>query len=163
MVMNTIDKTYLPFNNQIETGIRVLTLLDKWFPVELDITTLLYLDYVLVHSGDINEDKPSLHVSVPYRRGELLVRKPVIQSGINLLVAKGLAEIVYLSSGIHYKASEGSTPFIDALSTEYTASLIDRAAWAYQNFRDFSSNEIHTRLSVNRSNQIDSFNLEILD
>lgn len=161
--MSDINVKHLPFNNQIETGVRILNLLNKWFPNQLDITTLLYLDYILVHSGDIDENKPSLHVSVPYRRGELLVRKPIIQTGVNLLVGKGLIEIVYLSSGIHYKASENSTPFIDALSTEYAALLVDRAEWAYQNFSSLSSNELHSFLSENGSNQNIAFNLEILD
>ena len=153
---------FLPFNNEVETGLRILVILNEIYPVEVDLSKLLYLDYITVHSGDLDDSMPSLHTPVPYQKGELLVRKPIIQRGLSLLMSKGLANLVYLPNGLHYLASEKSTPFIESLGSSYTASLVDRAKWSVSNFANLASGEIHALLD--RTNQnISEFNLEILD
>lgn len=160
--MKLENLNFLPFNNEVETGLRILVILNEIYPLEVDLSKLLYLDYITVHSGDLDESKPSLHTSVPYQKGELLIRKPIIQKGLSLLMSKGLANLVYLPTGLYYSASEKSTPFIESLGSNYTASLVDRAKWIASNFANLGSDEMHALLNqIERNNS--KFNLEILD
>lgn len=160
--MKLDNLNFLPFNNEVETGLRTLVILNEIYPLEVDLSKLLYLDYITVHSGDLDESKPSLHTPVPYQKGELLIRKPIIQKGLSLLMSKGLANLVYLPNGLYYSASEKSTPFIESLDASYTASLIDRAKWTVSNFANLGSNEMHALLNQIEQNN-NKFNLEILD
>lgn len=157
--MISTDDTTLPFNNSVETGLRVLVILYKHFPKSIDVTRILYYDYMLVHSGDINENVTSLHPSVPYRRGELLIRKSIIQEGLDMLVSRGLVEIIYSPNGIEYVASEYSAPFIESLSSPYSEQLIIRADWLASEYPKYNMNELHRLLDDTN----DSFDLEILD
>ncbi len=42
-----------PFNSPIETGIRTLAILTAVFPRSLDLQYLVYFDYLVLHSGDV--------------------------------------------------------------------------------------------------------------
>lgn len=157
--MSEYKNDYLPFNNSVESGIRLLAILNQSYPRSIDIAKILYYDYMLVHSSDFDEEVSSLHPSIPYRRGELLVRKPIIQKGLELLISRGLIEIVYSPEGLQYRASEYSAPFVESLSTPYSLQLIDRAEWIKKNYIDFNISQLHNLLDMPN----DTFNLEILD
>lgn len=157
-MINSTNNTS-PFNNSVETGLRLLTVLNQSYPESFDVTKILYFDHIIVHSGDVDENFPSLHPSVPYRRGELLVRKPIIQAGLNLLASRGLIDIIYSSKGIEYSASEYSTPFVESLSSPYAKQLINRAEWIQNNYIAYSIDELHLLLSDFNH----TFDLEILD
>jgi len=118
-----------PFNNNIETGLRILAILNASFPKSFDLQTLLYLDYLTVHSGDMIDGIESLHPAVPSRKGEIFVRRTIINEGLDLLVSKGLIVKHYEKDGIKYSASESSTPFIESLSEEYFLKLYQKANW----------------------------------
>lgn len=47
-------------------------------------------DYLLVHSADVPDGPPSIHPAVPYRGGELLVKRDAIRSGLDLMVSPEL-------------------------------------------------------------------------
>jgi hypothetical protein len=42
-----------PFNNNLETGLRVLSILNATFPKSYDLQSIVYLDYLTVHSGEV--------------------------------------------------------------------------------------------------------------
>lgn len=131
-----------PFNNKIETGLRILTILNASFPTSFDLQTLVYLDYLTVHSGDIVDGIKSLHTPVPSRKGELFVRRNIIFEGLELFEVKGLISKKYESKGIEYSASENATPFIECLSEEYFLELNSKAKWVVNKFTNISIHDL---------------------
>jgi hypothetical protein len=118
-----------PFNNKVETGLRVLSILNAAFPNSYDLQSIVYLDYLTVHSGDIKNGIESLHPSVPNRKGEMFVRREIINSSLELYISKGLINKMYLENGIEYVASENSTTFLDSLNEEYLIELQLKSKW----------------------------------
>lgn len=130
------------FNSALETGIRSLVVLTANFPAALDLQRLVDFDYLVVHSGDVNGPE-SLHPPLPMREGELLIRRKIIDSGILLMMSRGLVTRIAGEEGITYQASDYAKPFVDSLATPYMRSLIDRANWVGENFRDMDTTDLH--------------------
>ncbi len=118
-----------PFNNLIETGLRSLFILTASYPNSFDLDYLVCLDYICVHSGDIDKEMPSLHPATPNRNGEIYVRRAIIEQGLNLFTNKHLIHKLYLESGIEYCATESASPFVDNLNSIYSKSLQIRSRW----------------------------------
>lgn len=123
------NKDIHPFNNNIETGLRVLSILNATFPNSYDLQSIVYLDYLTVHSGDIKNGIESLHPSVPNRKGEMFVRREIINTSLELYISKGLINKLYLKNGIEFMASENATTFLDSLNEEYLIELQSKARW----------------------------------
>ncbi|EGQ9043636.1 threonine transporter, partial [Vibrio parahaemolyticus] len=126
--------TFSVFNSPIETGLRSLTLLEAGYPNAYDLERITYYDYLLVHSGDIEGGPNSIHPNTPHRSGELLIRRPIIEKGLAVMISRGLVDIDYSQSGIRYIATELSTPFLDSLQANYTRKMIDTAIWVVEIF-----------------------------
>ena len=148
-----------PFNNYVETGLRVLAILNASFPASLDLQTLLYYDYLTVHTGDISDEKTSLHPSVPSRKGEILVRRTLIQESIEIFISKGLIIRSYSQNGLAYCASENATPFIESLSSEYSLQLNSRASWVVAKFMQYKPSQIQDYMQ--KYIATDNFNLDL--
>jgi len=155
------NKIY-PFNNSIETGLRMLIVLTSAYPSKYDIDHLVYFDYMVVHSGDIDPQVKSLHPAVPNRSGEIFVRRSLIQDGIDVFIQKGLISKYYNESGIQYGATEISTPFLEALNEGYTENLIERANWVMEKYAFFELKKLHKLMNYNLSKIRNEFNLEII-
>lgn len=152
-----------PFNNEVESGLRVLFILNEIFPEPLSIEKIIYLDYFTVHSADIDKTQRSIHPPVPYRFGEFYVRRNITQNGINLFLNKNLINIHYSKEGIKYKASEYSSPFIDSLDESYSLKIKDKVSWVIKSFSKHSVNELK-KITQERLEYINNeYNLEILN
>lgn len=156
------DQTIYPFNNYVETGLRMTTLLTAANPLIFDVDHLVYFDYMIVHSGDIDPAIPSLHPAVPNRSGEILVRRNLLLLGLEVFIHKGLIKRFYNHSGIQYGTTEYTTPFLDSLEEDYTNSLMLRAQWAVSNFGTYSLAELQALMNRQLSTIRSEFNLEII-
>ena len=134
------------FNSALETGVRSMVILAANFPAALDLQRLVDLDYLVVHSGDVNGPE-SLHPPLPMREGELLVRRKIIESGLSLMMSRGLITRIAGKEGIVYQASEYAKPFVDSLATPYMCSLMDRANWVATTFGNMDTTELHYLIS----------------
>lgn len=140
------------FNNSIEYGLRAIILMLESYPEMIDLERLVYLDYILVHSGDFNSNLRSLHAPTPYRKDEIYVKRNLFQSGLVLFAKCGLVNIDYRESGISYEVTENSSPYIDTLSEEYTILLRERAEWLSSEYIYYSAKELLTLIkSTNKS------------
>ena len=137
----TTHSALTPFNTPLETGVRALTLLDAVFPSSIDLQHLVDFDYLVVHSGDVGGPQ-SLHPPLPFRTGELLVRRGIIERGLLLMISRGLVWRIPSSKGIQYLASENANPFLSALSSNYITKLKERAAWIAERFGNATDEEI---------------------
>jgi len=145
-----------PFNNKIETGLRVLSVLNATYPRSYDLQSIVYLDYLTVHSGDFDFKMISLHPSVQNRKGELLVRREMILTSIDLFIEKGLIEKLYTNLGIEYIASDQSTTFLDTLNEEYLLNLQIRSIWVNEYLENLNSKTLkEIMMDFNASNNLD--------
>lgn len=138
--MNKVSSPTL-FNSPLETGIRSLAVLVAAFPMAFDLQRLVEMDYLVVHSADVDGPE-SLHAPLPLRAGELLVRRNLIEKGLLLMMSRGLVEKVSANDGFNYLAGETAAPFISTLTTNYSCKLIDRAYWAVERFGSLSTKEM---------------------
>ncbi|CAA0151960.1 ABC-three component system middle component 2 [Tenacibaculum maritimum] len=152
-----------PFNNEVESGLRVLFILNEIFPEPLSIEKIIYLDYFTVHSADIDKAQRSIHPPVPYRFGEFYVRRNITQNGINLFLNKNLINIHYSKEGIEYKASEYSSPFIDSLDESYSLKIKDKVSWVIKSFSKHSVKELKKMTQEKLEYLNNGYNLEILN
>ncbi|WP_075343155.1 ABC-three component system middle component 2 [Tenacibaculum agarivorans] len=152
-----------PFNNEIESGLRVLFLLNEIFPEPLSIEKIIYLDYFTIHSADVDETQKSIHPPVPYRFGEFYVRRNITQNGINLFLSKNLIDTFYSRDGIQYKASENSTPFLDNLSESYSLQIKNKVTWVVNTFSKYNLEELKTIAKEKLEFINNEYNLEILN
>lgn len=129
------------FNGAVEFGLRGLLLLAESHPKPLDLQRLVVLDYLLVHSGDVEGGPPSLHPASPLRAGEVSVRRGFLEQGLHLLATKGLVSQVADASGIRYVAEDSAAVFLDSLFSEYVQRLRHIAAWAVGTAGDLSDEE----------------------
>ncbi|MBV7598018.1 ABC-three component system middle component 2 [Aeromonas sp. sia0103] len=137
-----LNQNITVFNSALETGVRSLVILAAHFPSTLDLQRLVDFDYMIVHSGDLDGPK-SLHPPLPMREGELLVRRQVIESGLSLMMSRGLITRIASGEGIVYQASDYAKPFVDSLATPYMCTLIDRANWVTKTFGKMGASELH--------------------
>lgn len=123
-----------PFNGKLEIGLRGLCVLTAAFPKHHTVERLTVFDYLIVHSDDVPGGPAGLHPPTPYRGGEILARRGVLQAGLLLFQSRGLLERRFAGDGVRYVATEVAAPFLDALSSPYVSTLRDRAAWVVERF-----------------------------
>lgn len=160
-IMET-KKNINPFNNSVEAGLRILTILNEAFPKSFDLQNLVYLDYLTIHSADIDKTTQSLHPAVPYRSGEIMVRSSIIENGLNLFMTKNLIEKQYNINGIEYKATENAMPFLESLEEIYSTKLQEKANWAVRKYSKHSKKELKNIMTPRLSEINNEFNIEIL-
>lgn len=148
------------FNSPIECGLRSTVLLAAAFPQKLDIQRLVQYDYLLVHSGDIEGGPPSIHPPTPNRSGELIVRRPIIEAGIKMMMTKSIIEYELSSNGILYFAGEWSLAFLGQLASVYTKALKKRAQWVVNEFAEYSDANLSDFMRQRWSNWGAEFELE---
>jgi hypothetical protein len=132
---------HTPFNSALETGVRSLAILVAAYPAALDLQRLVEMDYLVVHSGDAGGPE-SLHAPLPLRAGELLVRRGLIETGLLLMMSRGLVQRLPAGDGISYVAGEAAAPFLSSLTADYSMRLKERAEWAAKRFDGVPTDEI---------------------
>jgi hypothetical protein len=123
-----------PFNGKLEIGLRALCVLTAAFPEHHTVERLTVFDYLIVHSDDVPDGPAGLHPPTPYRGGEILARRGVLQASLLLYQSRGLLERRFAEDGVRYVATEVAAPFLDALRSPYVSTLRERAAWVVERF-----------------------------
>ena len=118
-----------PLNSPIEVGVRALVVLTVASPARLDTAQLVFLDHVILHSGDLDGGPVSLQPDLPAGPGELGLRRTLMEQGLVLLMRAGLVDLTTDESGFLYGATEEAASFLDTLTAQYVGKLMDRASW----------------------------------
>lgn len=121
------------FNSSFETGVRSLCLLVVDLSISLDLQQLSAFDYLVVHTGDIDEAPSSLHPEIPNRSGELVIRRELVERGLNVMECKGLVKKFPTPSGFCYSATELAEVILNSLQSPYMTKLKERANWVVRN------------------------------
>jgi hypothetical protein len=138
-----------PFNTPIETGMRLLFVLEQAGGRSFDLQRLVSYDYLLVHSGDVEGGPASLHPAVPFRGGELLVKRELVQAGLDAMFAKELLQKKFEPTGICYRASALTGAFLKLLVSPYAAALHARSQWVVARFGGFSDDALEAYMTEN--------------
>jgi hypothetical protein len=134
------------FNSSLETGVRSVVVLDAAFPRAFDLSQLTWLDHLVVHTADIG-GPDSLHPDIPQRTGELLVRRRLVEDGLNLMRRLHLVDSNINKDGIVYSAREEAAAFVESLRSVYARELKHRAAWLAQYLTRTSRNDLANLIS----------------
>ena len=116
------------FNSSLEAGIRAVVLLESLRPETADLSEMVLLDHVVVHTSDIG-GPDSLHAEVPGRKGELLIRRSLVAAGLKLMQLCHLVEEDSAPDGLIWRASDSAASYVELLESDYSVRLKDRAAW----------------------------------
>ncbi|MBJ6146147.1 hypothetical protein JAO77_22310 [Hymenobacter sp. BT559] len=106
------------------------------------------MDYLLVHSADAGGPS-SLHAAMPYRTGEWLVRRKILEAGLALMFSKELLSKHLSNDGITFSASPLTKHFLKHLKSEYALGLYTRAEWLKLKFDNMNSNQINEFMKLN--------------
>lgn len=130
------------FNSPVELGLRSLCILVELDPHHHDLQRLVLLDYLLVHSADVDGGPESLHPAVPQRAAEVLVRRAVLEPGLALYARRGLVSVTMDANGFSYGANDRGGSFLDTLRSKYVEGLRSRASWIAASFGELETSEI---------------------
>ncbi|MGM0844997.1 MAG: ABC-three component system middle component 2 [Bacillota bacterium] len=140
--------TYV-FNTPMEVGLRALIILNELSPSLIDLNRLVIYDYLVTHSSDVDNNVESLHPLIPNRSGEIIIKRKVMQEGINLMYSKDLLEIVYTKDGLSYRANDLSKYFINYLDSAYAREVRGYSQWLNETFSHFSDKELEEYINKN--------------
>ena len=132
------------FNTPLEAGLRALFLMSTGRR-SFDFQRLIYLDYILVHSGDLG-GADSIHPQAPGQKSELLVRRKLVQEGLSLMRSRDLVERRFSKKGITYRATKAGHHIAEQFGSAYADVLRDRAQWVMHDFGELSDNQLSKAL-----------------
>ncbi|MDP9962989.1 hypothetical protein J2W37_000695 [Variovorax paradoxus] len=139
-----------PFNSMLETGIRALVVLEAFYPRRLDLLEMTWLDHLVVHTGDMDDpDAPSsLHPDLPNRAAELVVRRPLVEKSLQLMLQLHLVDVFETEDGISFGASDDAPIYLDLLQAPYSVLLKERAQWMAERFATKPAAEIRQQIET---------------
>jgi hypothetical protein len=140
--MSQTNQWPLVFNSPLECGLRSTALLLSAYPRVCDLQRLVQYDYLIVHSGDVDGGPPSIHPATPHRSGELMVRRSLVEQGLDFMARRLVVERTFAGHGIGYIAGEYGAVFFEALTTEYAQRLRERAEWVVNRFQQLPDEEL---------------------
>ncbi|OUM23838.1 hypothetical protein B8W72_28480 [Pseudomonas putida] len=138
-----------PFNSPLECGLRMLYVLDACAGQAADLQRLISYDYLLVHSGDVVGGPESLHPAVPFRGSEFLIKRNLVQAGLNQMYSRELLLKTFDITGILYRATALTSAFLALMKTSYARDLRERSSWVIQRFGMLSDAELANYMSEN--------------
>jgi hypothetical protein len=137
------------FNSPLECGLRMLFVVHATSPAVSDLQRLISYDYLLVHSGDVDNKTDSLHPAVPFRGSELLVKRDLVRHALDLMFARELVEKKFSKVGITYAASPLTAAFINLLKSDYSTELRLRAEWVSKRFGSMDDHALNGFMAEN--------------
>ncbi len=116
------------YNSPLEAGIRAVVILERLFPDTADLSEMVLYDHVAVHASDIG-GPDSLHALVADRKGELLIRRGLVEAGLDLMRKCHLVDKIADDNGFAWRASEEASSYVDLLECDYFDELKVCAHW----------------------------------
>lgn len=138
--MKPAKKAAAVFNSPFELGLRMVYLLSS-LREGADLQKLVLLDYAIIYSGDLNGPE-SLHTPVPYRGGELMSRRELIEQGLYLMSTRGLVDARIEDTGIIYLPGPHARGLVGLLTSKYFLELEERCKWAASHYAGVDSDAL---------------------
>ncbi len=122
------------FNSPLEAGTRAVVVLENLRPEVVDLGQMVLLDHAVVHTADFG-GPDSLHPDLHGRIGEIVVRRQVVEAGLDLMRRCHLVDVTPGESGFLYGASPEAAAYVELLETPYSVLLRRCADWVADLFR----------------------------
>ena len=123
----------LVFNHKIELATRASFLLTCFSERELDLDSLVFLDYAMLYArefgGPIN-----IHTDLPNKVAEIIRRRELLPDALRLFVSKGLIHSSATPDGVYFRASANTAQFVGCLKSEYYKKVWANLLWLEANF-----------------------------
>ncbi len=150
------------YNTTLEIGLRVLIILHELKNESIDINRLIIYDYFVTHANDFDESIESIHPPIPHRSGEIIIKRKVIQDGINLMYSRELLDINYTAKGIYYVANDLTSAFLKYIESEYASEISKYSNLVISKFSSYSDDELNDYVNENLSKWGSEFTRESL-
>jgi hypothetical protein len=147
--LNSEDRNVRLFNSPIEIGLRCLFLLYQFRNDHLSIDKLIYLDYFLIHAGDVSKEQKSIHPKYPFRSTEIVVKREILSSALKLLISKELININFADTGIQYEITNVGCKALDYFESNYANQIRKVSDWLYQTYKDFTEAQLSEVIDTN--------------
>jgi hypothetical protein len=147
------------FNSPLEVGLRALFLLNASGRRSLDLQHLVSYDFALVHSSEVN-GPPSLHPKTPAQGSELLVRRSVMQDGLELMRSRDLVDRRFQASGLTYAVTTVGQHVVAQFDSGYAGGLRERATWVIKTLHPLTPRQLDALLAPHARSLADELILE---
>jgi hypothetical protein len=147
--INNDERNVQLFNSPVEIGLRTLFLLNNFYPKGLSVDKLIYLDYFLIHSGDISKDRKSLHPKYPFRSTEIVVKRELLTRALRLLTSKELVLVRFPEAGIEYLISEIGRKALDYFESDYAQELSQISNWLFAKYSGYTELQLQDIINAN--------------
>lgn len=144
------------YNSPLEAGIRAVIVLEHLRPVTADLPEMVLFDHVVVHSHD-HGGPPSLHTKLPARKGELLVRRRLVERSLQLMRGCHLVAEMHGADGISYRATDEAAAYVELLESPYSEHLKFCASWIRDEVRQHTKDGFKERLRRRIGEWTDAF------
>ncbi|WP_419871804.1 ABC-three component system middle component 2 [Candidatus Pristimantibacillus sp. PTI5] len=144
-----IPDDFLLFNSNLEVALRILVLLSQDSNNTYDLDRLVIFDYFIVHANDVDSEQMNLHPSLPLRGSEIIIKRKLISEGLDLLVSRGLIEIVYQDSGVYYQSNSLTKVFVELLKSDYFKILKKLSTWVAEKYSSIDTSELNSIVNKN--------------
>ena len=149
------------FNTPLEYALRALIIIENCTEKGIDIGRLVNYDYLVLHTNDLPDGPESLHPPIPYRSAEILIKRTLIQKGLNILLSKELIIIKYKKQGIFFYPSNLSEKILSCLNSNYYMLLKENVSWVINKFGHLSDIQLDKFMADNISKWGSEFNNEV--
>jgi hypothetical protein len=139
------------FNSKVDVGLRLLFLLSE-INKPLDLQSIIYLDYLMLHSGEISSAPESMHTTTKIGSGEILVKRDVTKSALIMMHQNQLIDVKFLDSGVYYSPNKLTKVFIKkSFISDYSTELKVRAKWIKKKFYKYDEEKLKDYIDKNVS------------
>lgn len=128
-------------NSPLEVALRLLFIFSNTNQ-SLDLQRLVYYNYILIHSSDLQNGPKSIHADLPRRSCEMLVNRKIIQKALTILLSRALIDVVYLKKGISYKRNKQTPILLEYFNSTYSKQLQERALWLCSEFDSMNDKQL---------------------
>jgi hypothetical protein len=158
------DRNTKIFNTPLESGLRALILLDAADKKPLDLHKLVFFDYLMTHSGDVDNGPESLHADIPHRLSAISLRRKLTTAGLDLMVSRDLVVKKFDPlNGVTFQVSGLANKFLSYFDSNYPKSLSERAHWVIKNFGSITPDELKSFFNSNFDRWNSEFSKEAFD
>ena len=147
--INDEERNLKLFNTPVEIGLRSLFLLNEFKPISLSIDKLIYLDYFLIHAGDVSKEQKSIHPKYPFRSGEIVVKRELLINALKLLISKELVSVRFYSTGLEYEITNIGCTALQYFESDYAVEIKKVSEWLNQTYKDYSELQLSDLINAN--------------
>ncbi|WP_461789420.1 ABC-three component system middle component 2 [Pedobacter sp.] len=146
--INSEDRNVRLFNSSIEIGLRCLFLLSR-FREGLSIDKLIYLDYFLIHSGDVSREQKSIHPKYPFRSTEIVIKRELLTNALKLLISRELVKLHFSTSGILYVITDIGSKALEYFESDYAKQINEVSDWIFKTYGTHSEIQLSEVIHAN--------------